>query len=40
MGWTDKIDIADEYFHERSDDPYWSENTLFGFTVPGPLLVW
>ena len=34
MGWSDKIDIADEYFHEKSPDPYWSENTLFGFTVP------
>ncbi|HTK63994.1 MAG TPA: hypothetical protein VL595_16520, partial [Pseudonocardia sp.] len=34
MGWTDKIDIADEHFHPRSDDPYWSENSLLGFNVP------
>lgn len=32
--WTDKIDVRDEYFHARSTDPYWSENTLFGFNVP------
>ena len=34
MGWSDTINVADEYFHEKSDDPYWSENTLLGFTVP------
>lgn len=34
MGWSDTIDHADEHFHERSSDPYWSENTLMGFTVP------
>lgn len=34
MGWTDKIDLAEEQFHKRSDDPYWSENSLLGFTVP------
>jgi hypothetical protein len=34
MGWTDQIDVADEYFHPKSDDPYWSENTLLGFTMP------
>ena len=34
MGWTDQIDVADEHFHPKSDDPYWSENTLLGFTVP------
>jgi len=33
--WSDQIDIRDEHFHKRSNDPYWSENTLFGFTVPG-----
>lgn len=34
MGWSDQINVADEHFHERSSDPYWSENTLFGFTIP------
>jgi hypothetical protein len=34
MAWSDEIDTADEYFHPKSDDPYWSENTLLGFTVP------
>ena len=34
MGWTDQIDLADEQFHERSNDPYWSENSLLGFNVP------
>lgn len=34
MGWTDTIDVSDEHFHPKSDDPYWSENTLLGFTVP------
>jgi hypothetical protein len=34
MPWNDKIDVADEHFHPRSDDPYWSENTLLGFNVP------
>jgi hypothetical protein len=34
MGWTDTIDVADEQFHPRSDDPYWSENSLLGFNVP------
>src|ERR1700730_14962811 len=34
MGWTDTINIEDEYFHKKSEDPYWSENTLLGFTVP------
>ena len=34
MGWSDTINVADEYFHPKSDDPYWSENTLLGFTVP------
>jgi len=34
MGWSDEINEADEHFHPKSPDPYWSENTLFGFTVP------
>jgi len=34
MGWSDQINVADEHFHERSSDPYWSENTLLGFDVP------
>lgn len=34
MSWSDSIDVADEHFHRRSDDPYWSENTLLGFTAP------
>jgi hypothetical protein len=24
----------DDYFHERSDDPYWNESAWFGFNVP------
>ncbi|WP_293002218.1 hypothetical protein [Mycobacterium sp.] len=34
MAWNDKIDEADEQFHQHSDDPYWSENSLLGFTAP------
>lgn len=34
MGWTDTINFAAECFHPRSDDLYWSENSLLGFTVP------
>jgi hypothetical protein len=34
MGWTDRIDVADEQFHPHSADPYWSENSLLGFNVP------
>lgn len=34
MPWKENIDLADEYFHERNDDPYWSENSLLGFNVP------
>jgi hypothetical protein len=34
MAWNDTVNVADEYFHKRSDDPYWSENSLLGFTVP------
>src|SRR3954449_12339820 len=34
MGWSEEINVADEHFHECSSDPYWSENTLLGFTIP------
>lgn len=34
MAWSDTVDVADEYFHEPSSDPYWSENSLLGFSVP------
>lgn len=34
MAWSDEIDFADEHFHEHSSDPYWSENSLLGFSVP------
>lgn len=34
MVWNDTVNVADEFFHQRSDDPYWSENSLLGFTVP------
>jgi len=33
-GWCEEVNIRDEYFHKYSSDPYWSENTLMGFTVP------
>lgn len=26
---------ADDYFHERTDDPHWNESGWFGFNVPG-----
>jgi hypothetical protein len=28
------ITAADDYFHERNDDPYWNESGWFGFNVP------
>ncbi len=34
MGWSDEVNLADEYFHNCSDDPYWSETSLLGFTAP------
>jgi hypothetical protein len=34
MAWSDKVDVADEYFHLNNGDPYWSENSILGFTVP------
>ena len=37
--WVDQPEVRDEYFHIRSDDPYWSENTLWSFNVPERNLV-
>ncbi len=34
MGWSDQVNVADEYFHRPSKDPYWSENSLLGFSIP------
>jgi hypothetical protein len=34
MGWTDTLDVADEYLHKASGDPYWSENSLLSFNAP------
>lgn len=34
MAWSDQVDPVDEYFHQRSSDPYWSETSLLGFTAP------
>jgi hypothetical protein len=34
MPWVDTIDVADEHFHKDNGDPYWSENSILGFTVP------
>lgn len=34
MPWSDVVDVRDEQFHKRTDDPYWNESSFISFSAP------